>query len=151
GCTSVGGRVPNPHSLVAAPQQTHLDEIIMALEAQFGVAEGLSQPSLISSFWLKPARTPHTMLRFLSPNPLRPDKPSISRTYFRPGGHDGEAFRGVHVNAFGMFDEAAKVKNKVIFSEFWRALKPGARSRIYSVPDGDRGSEFFRLTQQAVV
>ncbi len=151
GCTAVGGRVPNPWSLVAAPQQTHLDEIILALEEQFGVAEGLSQRTLISSFWLKPKRTPHTMFRFLSPNPVRPDKPSIARTYFRPGGHDGEAFRGVHVNAFGMFDEAAKVKNKVIFSEFWRALKPGARSRIYSVPDGDRASEFFRLTQQAVI
>src|SRR5690606_3441346 len=70
-------------------------------------------------------------------------------TYYRPGGHDGEAFRGVHVNAFGFFDEAAKVKNAVIFSEFWRALKPGCRSRVYSVPDGDRSTEYFKLTQTA--
>jgi hypothetical protein len=150
GCTAVGGRVPNPSMLVAAPQQTHLDEIIMALEEQFGVAEGMPQQSLISHFWAKPKKTPHTMHRFLAPNPLRPDKPSIARCYYRPGGHDGEAFRGVHVSAFALFDEAAKVKNKTIFSEFWRALKPGCRSRIYSVPDGDRGSEFFRLSQQAI-
>ena len=34
GCTAMGGRVPNPWSLIAAPQQTHLDEIILALEEQ---------------------------------------------------------------------------------------------------------------------
>ncbi|CAN7334108.1 hypothetical protein LJR143_001698 [Pseudoxanthomonas sp. LjRoot143] len=150
GCTAMGGRVPNPWSLIAAPQQTHLDEIILALEEQFGVADGAGQKTLIQHFWLKPKRTPHTMHRFLAPNPVRPDKPSIARTYYRPGGHDGEAFRGVHVNAFGLFDEGAKVKSKVIFSEFWRALKPGCRARVYSVPDGDRASEFFRLTQTAV-
>lgn len=151
GCTAVGGRVANPWSLVAAPQQTHLDEIILALEEQFGVSDGLNQKTLIQHFWLKPKRTPHVMHRFLAPNPVNPNRPSIARTYYRPGGHDGEAFRGVHVNAFGMFDEAAKVKNKVIFSEFWRALKPGCRSRIYSVPDGDRGSEYFRLSQAAIL
>ena len=148
-CTSLGGRIANPWSLVAAPQQTHLDEIILAIEEQFGVADGAGQKTLIQRFWLKPKKTPHTMHRFLSPNPLRPDKPSIGRVYYRPGGHDGEAFRGVHVNAFGLFDEAAKVKNAVIFSEFWRALKPGCRARIYSVPDGDRSTEYFRLTQAA--
>lgn len=151
GCTAVGGRVANPWSLVAAPQQTHLDEIILALEEQFGVSEGSNQKTLIQHFWLKPKRTPHVMHRFLAPNPVNPQRPSIARTYYRPGGHDGEAFRGVHVNAFGMFDEAAKVKNKVIFSEFWRSLKPGCRSRIYSVPDGDRGSEYFRLSQAAIL
>lgn len=150
GCTAVGGRIANPWSLVAAPQQTHLDEIILALEEQFGVADGAGQKTLIQHFWLKPKKTPHVMHRFLAPNPVRPDKPSIARTYYRPGAHDGESFRGIHVNAFGFFDEAAKVKNKVIFSEFWRALKPGCRARVYSVPDGDRGSEYFRLTQTAV-
>ena len=148
-CTAMGGRVPNPWSLAAAPQQTHLDEIILAIEEQFGVSDGAGQKTLIQHFWLKPKKTPHTMHRFLSPNPVRPDKPSIGRVYYRPGGHDGEAFRGVHVNAFGLFDEGAKVKNAVIFSEFWRALKPGCRARVYSVPDGDRSTEYFRLTQQA--
>jgi hypothetical protein len=151
GCTAMGGRVANPWSLVAAPQQTHLDEIILALEEQFGVSDGAGQKTLIQHFWLKPKKTPHTMHRFLAPNPLRPDRPSIARTYYRPGGHDGEAFRGVHVNSFGLFDEGAKVKNAVIFSEFWRALKPGCRARIYSVPDGDRSTPYFRLTQTAQV
>jgi hypothetical protein len=151
GCTAMGGRVANPSSLVAAPQQTHLDEIIMALEEQFGVADGAGQKTLIQHFWLKPKKTPHTLHRFYAPNPVRPDRPSIARTYYRPGGHDGEAFRGVHVNGFGLFDEAAKAKKAVIFSEFWRALKPGCRSRVYSVPDGDRGSEYFRLTQNAII
>lgn len=149
GCTAVGGRVANPWSLVAAPQQTHLDEIILALEEQFGAAESGTGDSVLSHFWLKPKKTPHVMHRFLAPNPVNPKRPSIARTYYRPGGHDGEAFRGVHVNAFGFFDEAAKVKNAVIFSEFWRALKPGCRSRIYSVPDGDRSTEYFKLTQTA--
>lgn len=151
GCTAMGGRVANPWSLIAAPQQTHLDEIILALEEQFGVSDGAGRKTLIQHFWLKPKRTPHTMHRFLAPNPLRADRPSIARTYYRPGGHDGEAFRSLHVNAFGMFDEGAKVKSKLIFSEFWRALKPGCRSRIYSVPDGDRSSDYFQQTQRAVI
>lgn len=151
-CTAVGGTTPNPWSLVAAPQQTHLDEIILGLEEQFtgghddGVARGF-----LAQFWRKPKRTPHTMHRFLSPNPDRSDRPSISRIYYRPAGVDGEAFRGVHVNAFGFFDEAAKAKNKLHWSEFVRALKPACRQRIYSVPDGDRGSEYYRICAQAVV
>lgn len=149
GCTAVGGRIANPWSLVAAPQQTHLDEIILALEEQFGAAESGSGHSLLTRFWLKPKKTPHVMHRFLAPNPVNPSRPSIARTYYRPGGHDGEAFRGVHVNAFGFMDEAAKIKNATIMSEFWRALKPGCRSRVYSVPDGDRSTEFFKLTQTA--
>ena len=149
GCTSMGGRVANPWSLVAAPQQTHLDEIILAIEEQFGASDGHSTKTLIQHFWMKPKKTPHTMHRFLAPNPINPGRPSIARTYYRPGGHDGEAFRGVHVNGFGLFDEAAKVKTEVIFSEFWRALKPGCRSRVYSVPDGDRSTAYFRLTQTA--
>lgn len=149
GCTAVGGRVANPWSLVAAPQQTHLDEIILALEEQFGAAESGTGHSLLTRFWLRPKKTPHVMHRFLAPNPVNPSRPSIARAYYRPGGHDGEAFRGVHVNAFGFFDEAAKVKNATIFSEFWRALKPGCRSRVYSVPDGDRSTEYFKQTQTA--
>ncbi len=150
--TAVGGTTANPWSLVAAPQQTHLDEIILAVEEQFtgghddGVARGF-----LAQFWRKPKRTPHTMHRFLSPNPERADRPSVSRIYYRPAGVDGEAFRGVHVNAFGFYDEAAKAKHKLHWSEFVRALKPGCRQRIYSVPDGDRGSEYYRICSSAVV
>lgn len=152
GCTSLGMTVANPWSLVAAPQQTHLDEVILAVEEQFtggnddGVARGF-----LAQFWRKPKRTPHTMHRFLSPNPVRADRPSIARAYYRPAGVDGEAFRGVHVSAFGFYDEAAKAKNKLHWSEFVRALKPGCRQRIYSVPDGDRGSEYYRICTGAVL
>ena len=150
-CTACGGTVPNPWILVAAPQQTHLDEIILAVEEQVGAADGQSTSSPLRHFWLKPKKTPHTMHRFRSPNPRRPERPSIGRVYYRPAGHDGEAFRGVHVNAFGIVDEAAKMKNPLHWSEFWRALKPGCHKRVYSVPDGDRNTEFYRMKQRARV
>ncbi len=150
-CTSFGGRIVRPSILVAAPQQTHLDEIIMDMEEHVGeVAESNEPMPFINYFWRKPKRTPHYMARFVTPNPQRPNRPSIGRVYFRPAGHDGEAFRGVHVNGLGLFDEAAKVKNKTIFSEFHRALKPGCHRRFYSVPDGDNSTEFYRMTQQAI-
>lgn len=143
-CTGFGGSIQNPWMLIAAPQQTHLDEIIMAIEEHVGEEEGHSgRKPLINRFWRKPKKHPHYMMRFRGP--MGP-----GRVYFRPAGHDGEAFRGVHVNAGGYFDEAAKVKNKVIWSEFFRALKPGCPFRGYSVPDGDNATEFYRMTQKAV-
>jgi len=150
-CTAFGGKIFRPYILVGAPQQTHLDEIIMDIEEHVGINDDHNGAKpFIHHFWRKPKRTPHTMLRFLTPNPARPDRPSIGRVYFRPAGHDGEAFRGVHVNALGLMDEAAKIKGKTIWSEFFRALKPGCPHRIYSVPDGDIDSEFYRMGQQAI-
>lgn len=151
-CTSMGGTVANPSILIAAPQQTHLDEIIMAIEEQVGATEGGSAKGrVLSHFWAKPKRTPHTMHRFLAPNPVNPARPSVSRVYYRPAGHDGEAFRGVHVNALGLMDEAAKLKSKLHFSEFFRAMMPTAATRFYSVPDGDNSSGFYAMTQSAVI
>ena len=72
-----------------------------------------------------------------------------NRIYFRPGGNDGRAFRGVHVGLFGFFDEAAKAHEKKILTEFWRALKPSAIAGLYSVPDGVTESEFFRFCRKA--
>ena len=147
--TSFGGRVRRPYILVAAPQQTHLDEIILDIEEHAGLTEdSAADAGFVSHFWLKPKRTPHTMFRFATPSP--DGRQAVGRVYFRPAGHDGEAFRGVHVNALGLFDEAAKIKNPAIWSEFFRALKPGCRHRIYSVPDGDNSTEFYRMTQEAV-
>lgn len=149
--TGFGGAMRRPWILVGAPQQTHLDEIILEIEEHVGVAEGQDgHVPLLNYFWRKPKKTPHYMMRFVSPNPADPSRPTIARVYFRPAGHDGEAFRGVHVNALGIMDEAAKVKNPVCWSEFHRALKPGCRERIYSVPDGDRSTEYYRMTQEAV-
>ncbi|MDR3389935.1 MAG: hypothetical protein P4L92_23100 [Rudaea sp.] len=149
--TSMGGTVKRPWMLIGAPQQTHLDEIILAVEEQVGAQEsGDARGSLLSQFWLKPKRTPHTMHRFTT-IPLDGEAPGTGRVYYRPAGHDGEAFRGVHVNALGLMDEAAKLKRAVQWTEFWRSLKPGCRSRVYSVPDGDRATEFFKQSQSAVM
>lgn len=152
-CTGMGLTLRRPWILVGAPQQTHLDEIILAVEEQVGATEdgGSAKGRLLSQFWRKPKRTPHTMHRFLCPSIDGSSDPSIARVYYRPAGHDGEAFRGVHVNGFGLIDEAAKMKRAVQFTEFYRALKPGCRSRSYSVPDGDRNTEYFRQTQSAIV
>lgn len=151
-CTSMGLTMRRPWMLIGAPQQTHLDEIILAIEEQVGVQESGDQAkgSLLSHFWLRPKRTPHMMQRFKTIPLGQGEKPGIGRVYYRPAGHDGEAFRGVHVNAFGMMDEAAKLKHKLQWSEFWRAMMPGCAKRVYSVPDGDRSTEYFRLSQQAV-
>lgn len=145
-CTGFGGSIRHPWMLIGAPQQTHLDEIIMAVEAHVGVDEeaggGKNKP-LIHRFWRKPKRHPHVMHRFWGPM-------GRGRVYYRPTGHDGEAFRGVHVNAMAIMDEAAKVKNPVCWSEFHRALKPGCIERVYSVPDGDNQSEYYRMTMRAI-
>lgn len=150
-CTAMGFTVRRPWMLIGAPQQTHLDEIILAVEEQVGVTEGgeNARGRLLSHFWLKPKRTPHMMQRFLTVPLGDSETPGIGRVYYRPAGHDGEAFRGVHVNAAVIMDEAAKLKRALHWSEFWRAAEPGCRKRVYSVPDGDRGTEFFKLTQQA--
>lgn len=149
--TAMGGTVKRPWMLVGAPQQTHLDEIILAVEEQMGVQLGSegAKGTLLSHFWRKPKRTPHTMHQFVTV-PLDGEAPGTGRVYYRPAGHDGEAFRGVHVNALVLMDEAAKLKRAVQWSEFWRSAMPGCRSRVYSVPDGDRSTDYFRLTQQAV-
>ncbi|HPG93679.1 MAG TPA: hypothetical protein PLR28_03885 [Dokdonella sp.] len=150
-CTSMGLTMRRPWMLIGAPQQTHLDEIILAIEEQVGVQEsGEAKGSLLSHFWLKPKRTPHMMQRFKTIPLGAGEKPGVGRVYYRPAGHDGEAFRGVHVNAACIMDEAAKLKRELQWSEFWRAAMPGCGKRVYSVPDGDRATGFFRLTQQAV-
>lgn len=152
-CTSMGFTVRRPWMLVGAPQQTHLDEIILAIETQVGAQEGgdKASGSLLSQFWLKPKRTPHMMQRFLTIPLGESEKPGVGRVYYRPAGHDGEAFRGVHVNAMALVDEAAKLKRAVQWSEFWRSCEPGCVKRTYSVPDGDRSTGFFAMCNDAVV
>lgn len=148
--TSMGFTVDRPWFLVGAPQQTHLDEIIMAVEEQVGAsADGSASGSLLSADWLKPKRTPHTMHRIRCPS-ISGGKPGMARIYYRPAGHDGEAFRGVHVHGMAFLDEAAKLKSKLHFSEFYRALEPGCKARVYSVPDGDNSTDYYKLTQRAV-
>ncbi len=150
-CTAFGGEVGNPSSVVGAPQSVFTLEIIEAIERQMGTHKALKHKSPLASFWLEPRRTPHTQLRFRCLNPKNPDSPMLSTIDFRPAGHDGEAFRGVHVTALAIVDEAAKMKAKLQWTEFYRAMMPGCRLRAYSVPDGDRNTEFYRLCQEAVI
>lgn len=123
----------NGSGLVGAPQQTHLDEIIEAIYEQLEY-----NPILLQSL-VKWKKHPHH--QFIFDNRFK--------VYFRPSGYDGEAYRGVHVRTFAIKDEAAKDKNKKQWSEFWRAMKPGCVAKIYSVPDGDRSCDFYKLAQRA--
>lgn len=149
--TGCGFTQSQPSSLVGAPQQTFLQEIMDAIERQVGVFKSLQGDSPLKELWLEPRRTPHTQFRILSPNVMNPAMPTMGTIDFRPAGHDGEAFRGVHVRTLALVDEAAKMKTKLQWSEFNRALMPGCRFRYYSVPDGDRNSEFYRVCQSAMV
>ncbi|MBD3609367.1 MAG: hypothetical protein HUJ30_02355 [Gammaproteobacteria bacterium] len=146
--TGFGFTVRNPTVLIGAPKQTHLDDIIMAIESHVGETEGSTGPKpIINRYWVKPKKHPHYMMKFKG---MTCGKNQLALIHYRPAGHDGEAFRGVHVNAAMMMDEAAKIKHKVIWSEFWRAGKPDCIKRVYSVPDGDNSSEYFMYTKQAI-
>lgn len=124
---------PGGSGLIGAPQQTHLEEIIEAMTDQMSWNEDLGRSLK------RHKKHPHHAFYFF--NGFKVD--------FRPSGHDGEAYRGVHARTFAIKDEAAKDKNKKQWSEFWRAIKPTACAKIYSVPDGDRSCEFFKLAQRA--
>jgi hypothetical protein len=72
------------------------------------------------------------------------------KAIFRPAGHDGRAYRGIHVRGRLLHDEAAKVTNPRSWAEFWRAAKPGCEIRLYSVPTGDRLCTFQRIADSAI-
>ena len=130
---------PNGSGLIGAPQQTHLEEIIEAMDNQLNW-----NPELGEFRWhrrIKDGWKKHPHHAFYFRNGFKID--------FRPSGHDGQAYRGVHSATFAFKDEAAKDKNAPQWSEFWRALKPGCIARIYSVPDGDRSCEFYKLGERA--
>ena len=119
--------------LVAAPQTIYLVEIIDMIEEQFSF-----NPMLHKSL-LMHRKQPHHHMRFTSGFKLD----------FRPTDIDGKPLRGVHARTFCLMDESVKAKNKQIFDEFWRAGKPECVFKLYSVPDGDRSCEFYRLCQKA--
>jgi len=130
---------PNGSGLIGAPQQTHLEEIIEAMDNQLNW-----NPELGDFRWhrrIKDGWKKHPHHAFYFRNGFKID--------FRPSGFDGQAYRGVHVSTFAFKDEAAKDKNAPQWSEFWRAMKPGCIARIYSVPDGDRSCEFYKLGERA--
>lgn len=129
--------------LIGAPQQTHLDEIIEALNDQLEWNPELGKARrhpYVQGGWKK---HPHHAFYFYG-------EKHRFKIDFRPSGYDGEAYRGVHARTFVKKDEAAKDKNKKQWSEFWRAMKPGCLAGIYSVPDGDRSCDFFKLKERSL-
>ena len=133
---------PNGSGLIAAPLQGHLDEIIEAMDEQLTWNPELGRTRhhpRIKGGWKK--HPYHTWYFYGKSHRFKID--------FRPSGHDGAAYRGIHATTFAVKDEAAKDKNKKQWSEFWRAMKPGCVARIYSVPDGDRSCEFYKLGERA--
>lgn len=121
--------------LIGAPQQTHLEEIIDGMYMQIDLNPVIKKSLL---HWKK-----HPHHKFIFDNRFQ--------LYFRPSGHDGEAYRGVHARTFAIKDEAVKDKNYKQWSEFWRAVKHSCVPKIYSVPDGDRSCEFYKLAQRALI
>lgn len=124
---------PMGSGLIGAPESIFYLEIIDMMEDQFAW-----NPDLEKSV-KKRRNKPHP--RYTYTNGFKLD--------FRPSGFDGSAYRGVHVSTFMYKDEAAKDKHIKTWTEFWRAGKPGAEKRLYSVPDGDRSCEFYRLKEAA--
>jgi len=121
--------------LIGAPESIFYLEIIDAMLDQLSWNDTLARG-------LKHHRKqPHNRLEFT--NGFKID--------FRPSGFDGSAYRGVHVRSFAIKDEAVKDKPKKTWSEFYRAALPGCKFRFYSVPDGDRDCEFYRLCAKAPV
>ncbi len=125
--------------LIGARLQSYLDEIIEALDDQLNW-----NPVLGKARWhrnYKDGWKKHPHHAFYFTNGFKID--------FKPSGDRGQAYRGVHARTFAIKDEAVKDKHKKQWSEFWRAVKPGCDVRIYSVPDGDRSCEFYKLGQRA--
>ena len=121
-------------TLVGAPEQVHLDDIIdYCLEQMFHLSPELGKALA------RHKKHPHHVFYFAN----------RSKIYFSPAGFDGTGFRGKHVDKFAIMEEAAKVKNPDIWNEFFRAAKPGCSIRIYSVPDGDRSTVYYRLKEAA--
>ena len=119
--------------LISAPQTIYFIEIIDMILDQLSLNKELGKTLTMHR------KVPHHHLRFS--NGFRLD--------FRPTDFNGSPLRGVHVKTFAIMDEACIAKNKKIFDEFWRAAKPGCEFRLYSVPDGDRSCEYYRLCQKA--
>lgn len=124
---------PRGSGLVSAPQTIYFIEIIDMILDQLSFSKEMGKTLVLHR------KVPHHHLRFS--NGFRLD--------FRPTDFNGAPLRGVHAKTFAIMDEACIAKNKKIFDEFWRAGEPRCEFRLYSVPDGDRSCEFFRLCQKA--
>lgn len=125
--------VPHGSGLLAAPMLTHLLPIIREITKQ------LKYSPLLKGRLVNHIKHPHHQMEFV--NGFIID--------FTPVGHDGEAIRNKHYTTFAIMEEAAKIKNDDIWNEFFRAIEPECITKIYSVPDGDRSTQYYRLCKEA--
>lgn len=132
-CTHFFQTEQNGTGLVGAPQQTHLEDIIEGLEEQHRW-----NPELAPGLKHHKKHPHHT---FYGTNDCK--------LWFRPAGHDGEAFRGRHARDIAIYEEAAKSYQDSQWTEFFRAVEHSCIVKAYSVPDGRRDTHFYRLSKLA--
>jgi len=114
--------------LVATPHMGSLDTIIDYLEEQL-------DDSAFLAINLKIVRQPYMKLTFNTGTVI----------HFRPAGAAGEAFRSLHVERIWV-DEGAWLTPKA-WKALGRCLLPNGKWRIYSNPNGQRDTDYYRFTQ----
>ena len=119
--------------LITAPKKDHYKQTLREIVQQFESSPGLKL------FFKNHEKIPHDTIYLHNG----------SRVYFRSAGYDGEHFRNFHIKDFIKVDEAAKLHHPYQWSELWRAALPSCVPDVFSVPDGRRDTEFFRLGQLA--
>jgi hypothetical protein len=124
---------PNGSSLICAPLDAHVQEIVNAMEWQ------LDNSPLLADSIKKIKRTPYVHYQWRNG----------FQTHFRPLGSYGTSLRGLHIADLLDMDEAVKAKNKQIFEEFWGRGLPFSQFALRSTPDGDRSTEFYKLCARA--
>lgn len=121
---------PGGSGLVGAPESDQLDPIIKGVVDQF--ESGELKGSIKSH-----QKQPHHTITLINGFEI----------LFRPSKHDGKTYRSKHVKTFAFRDESAKDSDPRTWTEFYRSMEPGCILGVYSVPDGRRETEFFRLGQ----
>ncbi|HEX4954792.1 MAG TPA: hypothetical protein VF017_15475 [Thermoanaerobaculia bacterium] len=122
--------------LIAAAQEGHLDEVWEEIAFQREASPWIEAQFNPKGTKVKPYRS----------HRLR----NGNRILFRPCGNDGTALKSLHISGTIFLDEAASVRNRKVFGNFFSRAKPGCESRVYAVPDGDRTSPYFELTEESV-
>ncbi len=126
---------PNGSSLIGAPESIHYDSV------RYGILDQIrSYNTELANTLVRVVNKPHPVFHFSNGFIM----------YFRPSRNDGITYRNLHIQTEAVKEEAAKDVAVETWTEFWRAMLPGCKSRIYSVPNGDRSTEYYRLTQTAV-
>ena len=134
-CMYYAFNFPGGSGLVGSPKQKNLNEIIRAIETQFRL-----NPDLKSGL-VKHEKKPIHIMFFKSGFQIS----------FCPSGPYGEAYRGEHAKTFVLMDEAAKNHHALIWDEFHRAMMPSCIEKIYSVPDGRRDTNYFKMKHAAML